>query len=67
MAKKQNKMDNAQANGMTVDELIPKCLKAIAKQKEELYIGGLKEIAGVYIKRFIPTLFSKLVRKMAVT
>ncbi|WP_109830695.1 SDR family NAD(P)-dependent oxidoreductase [Reichenbachiella versicolor] len=64
---KQNKMDNAQANGMTVDELIPICLKAVSKRKEEIYIGGFKEVAGVYLKRFFPKIFSRAVRKLAVT
>ena len=64
---KQNRMDAGQANGLTVDELIPKCLKAIASGQEELFVGGLKEMSGVYIKRFLPKLFSKIVRKMATT
>jgi short-subunit dehydrogenase len=64
---KQNKLDEGQANGLTVDQLITKCLKVITAQKEEVYFGGLKEVLGIYIKRFFPSLFSKIVRKMNVT
>ncbi len=64
---KQNKMDAAQAAGLTVDQFIPKALKVIAKKKEESYIGGFKEVMGIYVKRFFPTLFSRLVRKVNVT
>jgi dehydrogenase/reductase SDR family protein 7B len=42
-------------------------LKAIKNKKEEVYIAGAKEKLGVYVKRFFPTLFSVLVRKMSVT
>ena len=63
----QGKMDHAQANGMTAEECADQILKAVEKDKEEVYIGGMKEVAGIYLKRFFPGLFSKMVRKMAVT
>lgn len=64
---KQNTLDKAQAAGLTVDQLVKKMLRSIAAQKEESYIGGLKEVFGIYMKRFFPGIFSILVRKMAVT
>lgn len=64
---KQNTLDKAQAAGLTVDQLVTKMLKSVAAQKEESYIGGLKEVFGIYVKRFFPALFSKIVRKVAVT
>ncbi|MGL1886967.1 MAG: SDR family NAD(P)-dependent oxidoreductase [Reichenbachiella sp.] len=64
---KQNKLDNAQANGLTVDQFSKIAIKAIAAEKEEVYIGGFKEVAGIYVKRFFPGLFSRIVRKIAVT
>ena len=64
---KQNTLDKAQANGLTVDQLVVKMLKSVAAQKEESYIGGFKEVMGIYVKRFFPTIFSKIVRKVAVT
>jgi hypothetical protein len=39
---------------------------AIEAKKEEVYIGGNKEVFAVYLKRFFPKLFSRAVRKMAV-
>lgn len=64
---KQNTLDKAQAAGLTVDQLVKKMLRSIAAQKEESYIGGWKEVFGIYMKRFFPGIFSILVRKMAVT
>lgn len=64
---KQNKMDNAQDNGLSAEACAAKIIKSIEKDKEEVYIGGFREVAGIYIKRFLPGLFSKIVRKTAVT
>ncbi|SMD37797.1 Short-chain dehydrogenase [Reichenbachiella faecimaris] len=64
---KQNTLDKAQAAGLTVDQLVTRMLKSVAAQKEESYIGGFKEVMGIYMKRFFPGIFSILVRKMAVT
>lgn len=64
---KQNTMDNAQANGISAETCAVKIVKAIENNKQEVYIGGLKEVAGIYIKRFFPGLFSKIIRKAAVT
>ncbi|PIB34854.1 short-chain dehydrogenase [Reichenbachiella sp. 5M10] len=63
----QLKLDNAQANGLSVDEFCKIATKAIAAEKEEVYIGGFKEVMGIYVKRFFPSLFSRIVRKIAVT
>lgn len=62
----QGTMDEAQAKGMSADEFAGKMYHAILHKKEEVYIGG-KEVYGVYIKRFFPKLFSKIVRKQKVT
>ncbi len=58
----QNKMDKTQENGMTAEELARRMLKAASRNKQEVYIGG-KEIMGIYIRRFFPRLFSKIIRK----
>lgn len=60
-----NKMDRAQDGGMPADVCARKMIRAIEKNKEEVYIGG-KEVIGVYAKRFFPALFSKLIRKINV-
>ncbi len=62
----QGTMDNAQANGMSAETCAKKMLKAIIQDKEEVYIGG-KEVYAVYLKRFFPAIFSKILRKAKVT
>ncbi len=64
--KKQNTMDEAQANGMSANECALQIINAIKSGKEEVYIGG-KEKYAVILKRFLPGLFSKIVRKAKVT
>lgn len=59
-------MDTNQANGMSALACANKILKAVAAKKEEVLIGG-KETFGVYIKRFFPKYFSKMIRKRKVT
>ncbi len=63
---KFNEMDDAQANGIEPGVAARTIVNAVKKEKEEVYIGGLKEVGGIYVKRFFPTLFSKIVRKVKV-
>lgn len=63
----QGKMDTATKNGMSAESCAIQMLKAIKKQKEEVYIARAKEKLGVYVKRFFPKVFSILIRKMSVT
>jgi short-subunit dehydrogenase len=60
---KHGKMDDNQANGMTADEFAKKALRAILTNKKEVYIGGAYEVFGVYLKRFLPSLVYRMVRK----
>jgi short-subunit dehydrogenase len=62
---KYNQMDENQENGMNAIECASQILEAIAKNKEEVLIGG-KETYGVLIKRFFPSYFSKMIRKRKV-
>lgn len=62
---KLNKMDDAQANGMSANKCAKKMVRAIRQQKREVYVGG-KEVYGVYVKRFFPGLFARVVRKAKV-
>jgi short-subunit dehydrogenase len=59
------RMDEAQHGGKSPLWCADKIIKAIENEKEEIYIGG-KEVIGVYVKRFFPRLFSKLIRKIEV-
>ena len=60
-----NKMDDAQANGMPAEVCARKIIKGIENNKNELLIGG-KETLGVYVKRFFPAQFVKIIRKAKV-
>lgn len=63
---KLNKMDRATGIGLPPAKVATQMIDAIEAKKEEVYIGGNKEVFGVYLKRFFPRLFSKAVRKVAV-
>jgi short-subunit dehydrogenase len=60
---KHGKMDENQANGMSADVFAQKAIKAILNNKKEVYIGGFYEVFGVYLKRFLPSLVYRMVRK----
>jgi short-subunit dehydrogenase len=64
--RKHGQMDDVQASGMPADVCAAKTLDAIARGKQEVMIGG-KEVLAVYIKRFLPSLYSKIVRKVIKT
>lgn len=57
-----NQMDASQENGVSAEVCAEQILKGIKNNTEELFIGG-KELRGVWVKRFFPKLFSKLIRK----
>lgn len=58
-------MDQAQDQGMSPEACAESIFKALVKKKEEVYIGG-KETLAVYLKRFLPGLFSKILRSAKV-
>lgn len=62
----QGTMDDAQANGMNVDECAKQIIAAVKLKKEEVYIGG-KETKLIFLKRFFPKYFSKKIRAAKVT
>jgi len=59
---KHNKMDEQQESKMSAEACAKKIMDGIKYNKEEIFIGG-KELRAVWIKRFFPGLFSKLIRK----
>lgn len=63
---KHGKMDEGQDSGMPATEAAKKIVKAINNRKPEVLVGG-KELIMVYIKRFLPGLSRKLVRKVSAT
>ncbi len=64
----QGTLDEAQRNGMDVDTMVDQTLKAIAKGREEVHIGGFKEVkmAG-FVARVFPATFRKIIAKAKTT
>ena len=62
----QGTMDKGQQNGMPPEVLARKILRAVEAGKNEVYIGGMEKM-GVYLKRFVPDLFSRMIRGTSVT
>ncbi|GAB4338659.1 MAG: SDR family NAD(P)-dependent oxidoreductase [Flammeovirgaceae bacterium] len=63
---KQNKLDEGQKNGITPENCAQQIVKAIKSGKREIYPGGFKEVAGVWLKRFFPAIFARIVRNVNV-
>ncbi len=62
----QDSMDGATAQGLTPDKFAKKALRAIRNEAPEVNIGK-KETLGVYLKRFFPGMFRKMIAKAKVT
>lgn len=60
------KMDHNQETGMSVTDCVQKMLKAVEKDKREVLIGN-KEIKAVTLKRFLPNIFWKVIKKQSAT
>lgn len=60
---KYGKMDANQAQGMPPEECAARILQAVSRDRKEVYIGGLKEVAAIYVKRFFPAILFDQVRK----
>ncbi len=60
-----NEMDEAQAKGMPAEIFAKKAIRGIKEGRAELYIGG-KERYAVYLKRFMPGLFRKIISRAKV-
>lgn len=59
-------LDKTTAKGMSPEKCAQGILKALEAGKEEVIISG-KEQVMVYLKRFFPSLFNKIIRKIKVT
>ncbi|MBA3664113.1 MAG: SDR family oxidoreductase [Bacteroidetes bacterium] len=59
-----NKMDESHENAMSAQECAKQIIAAIQNDQEEILIGG-KELLLVKIKRLLPKLFNKLIRKQS--
>lgn len=59
---KLNQMDPTIRDGLEPRLFARKLIRAIGKKKNEVYIGGMKEVGAIYLKRFLPSLFARLIR-----
>ena len=57
-------MDNNQASGMSTSQCAQEILKGVAAGKSEFGIGG-KELLGLKLRRFVPSIFEKILRKQS--
>ncbi len=62
----QNSMDKMTEKGLSAEECARQLVKAIERNKREVYIGG-KETFAVYLKRLSPGLLHKVVKRSAVS
>ncbi|MCB0089496.1 MAG: hypothetical protein KDE54_16435, partial [Caldilineaceae bacterium] len=60
------KLDPTQEKGITPEALAVKILAAVEQGKDEVLIGG-KEVLAVYLKRLWPGLYSRFIRRRAIT
>ncbi len=61
-----NVMDHNQATGMSAEECVRQLYKAVEAEKREILIGN-REIKAVTLRRFLPGLFWKIIRKQSAT
>jgi dehydrogenase/reductase SDR family protein 7B len=61
--KKHGVLDKGQENGIPVNRCAKRIVKAIIREKKELWVGG-SEILMIYIRLYIPALFHILARKI---
>lgn len=59
-------MDPTQAKGLAPATLAARILQAIDRNEEEVIVGG-KEVLAVYLQRFFPTLYSRMIRRTRIT
>lgn len=62
---KFNKQSQGQAKGIPADVCAKKIVKAIAQQRNSIHIAGPKEKFGVFMHRFFPSLYAKLITKIS--
>jgi dehydrogenase/reductase SDR family protein 7B len=60
------KMSDGNAKGLTPAAFAQKAIRAIGRQRSEVYIGGF-ELIAIYLRRFFPSLWFWVVRQVKVT
>lgn len=62
----QGKKDETHEHGLTPAFVATEILQAIRSKKRELLVAGWKETMAIYVNRFLPALFARIVRKAKV-
>jgi len=57
------KMDPELAQGMSVEQCARQILRAVARGKEDVCVGGLRDRGLVYLKRLFPGLLTKMIAR----
>lgn len=63
----QGTMDAAQAAGMSAEECARIVAKGILRGKNEIFVGGFRERLALYVSRYAPGLFARIIRRARVT
>lgn len=64
---KQGKMDSVIEQGIAADECARKILDGIANSEKRIVIAGPREKFAIFVYRFFPNLFAKMIAKAKVT
>ncbi|QNM98002.1 SDR family oxidoreductase [Chitinimonas koreensis] len=62
----QGKMDYAQQHGIEPAECARRILAGLERGRDEIYVAQPRELLAVYLKRFAPGLFARILRKARV-
>ncbi len=60
------RMDAGQKKGIAPERCAEAIIRAVEKERDEVLVGG-KETLAVYVKRFFPGLFNRMIRRVKVT
>lgn len=55
--------DRSTERGIAPERCAAAIVRAVARRRDEVYIGGW-EVAGIYLKRYFPSLLARIIRKM---
>lgn len=60
---KHGQTDATHQRGISAERCADAIVRGLARGREEIHVGGF-EVAAIYLKRFAPWLFSRIVRRM---
>lgn len=60
---KHGQMDPTHQRGISAERCADAIVRGLARGREEIHVGGF-EVGAIYLKRFAPWLFSRIVRRM---